>query len=111
MFSSAFIFGLLVLALVVLSVKVRLDNKTIKERAWDGSEAKQSPLSEALTGLLGTAGGIYLSLVMMFSFMEIKLPGKVQFFNMGLEPLAAVSFTLAIIQPFVMRLINLRKRI
>ncbi|MFZ5649092.1 MAG: hypothetical protein ACOY30_15895 [Bacillota bacterium] len=110
MFSPVFIFALAVLALVVLSIKMRLDNKAIKERAWDGSETKSSPLSEALTGLIGTAGGIYISLVMLFSFMELKVPSKIEVFKVGLEPLATVSFALAIVQPFVIRLLQLRKR-
>jgi len=110
MLGAAFIFTLLVLVLLVLSVKVRLDNQAIKERSWDGSETKSSPLSEALTGLIGTAGGIYLSLVMLFSFMELHVPNKVEFFRVGLEPLAAVSFALAIAQPFLIRIVNLRKK-
>ena len=110
MFGSIIIFSLLVLLLLVLSVKVRLENKAIRERSWDGSETKSSPLSQALTGLLGTAGGIYLSLVMMFSFMEFNVPGKVEVFSVGLEPLSAVSFALAIVQPFIIRLVNMRKK-
>lgn len=110
MFSPAFGLGILVFALIILSVKTRLDNKAIKERGWDGSETRPSPISEALTGLLGTAGGIYLSLVMMFSFMELKVPGKLNVFSVGIEPLAAVSFTLAIVQPFITRLLNMRKK-
>lgn len=110
MFSPVFIFILVVLALVVMSVKMRLENKIFRDRAWDGSETKSSPLSEALTGLIGTAGGIYISLVMLFSFMELKVPPKIEVFKVGLEPLAAVSFAMAIIQPFLIRLLQLRKR-
>lgn len=110
MFSPVFIFVLVVLALVLLSIKMRLENRVLKDRAWDGSETKSSPLSEALTGLVGTAGGIYISLVMLFSFMELKVPSKIEVFRMGLEPLAAISFALAIIQPFLIRLLQLRKR-
>ncbi|MFZ5633927.1 MAG: hypothetical protein ACOY40_13880 [Bacillota bacterium] len=110
MFSPVFIFTLVVLALLTLSVRQRVQNMAIRERAWDGSETKPSPLSEALTGLIGTAGGIYLSLVMLFSFMELSVPKKVEVFKIGLEPLAAVSFTLAIIQPFVIRLFKLRNK-
>ena len=110
MFSPAFALGVMVFALIIFSVKIRLDNKAIKERSWDGSETRPSPVSEALTGLLGTAGGIYLSLVMMFSFMELKVPGKVNLFSVAIEPLAAISFTLAIIQPFIIRFLNMRNK-
>lgn len=110
MFSGVFVFTLAVLFLLALSVRQRVLNLAVRERAWDGSETKSSPLSNALTGLIGTAGGIYLSLVMLFSFMELTLPGKVKIFNVGLEPLAAASFVLAIIQPFAIRLWQMRKK-
>lgn len=103
MFSSVFVFALAVFILLVLSVKERLRNRSLKERAWEGMETKSSPLSEALTGLIGTAGGIYLSMVMLFTFMELDVPKKVEFLQIGLEPLAAISFSLAIAQPFFTR--------
>ncbi len=111
MFSPVLIFCLAVTFLLVLSVRQRLVNLELKERAWDGSETKSSPLSNALTGLIGTAGGIYLSLAMLISFMELNVPSKVNVFSIGLEPLAAISFALAIIQPFLIRLWYLRKKI
>lgn len=111
MFSPVAVFALVVFVLLVFSVRQRMQNRVIMERAWDGSETKSSPLSEALTGLIGTAGGIYISLVMLFSFMELNLPEKVEVFRVGLEPLAAVSFALAIIQPFAVRLFKMRDKI
>jgi hypothetical protein len=42
--------------------------------------------------------------------MELKVPGKVNLFSMAIEPLAAISFTLAIIQPFIIRLLNMRNK-
>lgn len=110
MFTGTIILCLVVLALLVLSIRERIRLKNIRERAWDGSETKSSPLSEALTNLIGTAGGIYISLVMLFSFMELQIPNSVQVMNTNLEPLAAVSFGLAIIQPFVVRLFQLRRK-
>lgn len=110
MFNSVFIFALVVFVLLVLSVKERLRNRALKERAWEGMETKSSPLSEALTGLIGTAGGIYLSMVMLFSFMELDVPQKVEFLQIGLEPLAAVSFSLAIVQPFLARVMQMHRK-
>lgn len=111
MFSTVAFFTLLVLALLALSVRQRVRNLDFRERSWDGSETKSSPLSNALTGLIGTAGGIYLSLVMLFSFMELKVPGKVMVFNVGLEPLASLSFAMAIIQPFFIRILGINKKL
>ncbi len=97
-----------VVLLVVLSLRERTRQRIGKERAWDGSETRTSPLSQALTNMIGTAGGIYLSLVMLFSFMEIDMPAKIQFLHMELEPLAAISFVLAILQPFVLKIWQLK---
>ncbi len=110
MFGPVFIFSAVVIVLLVFSVRQRLINHELKTRAWDGSETKTSPLSEALTGLIGTAGGIYLSLAMLISFMELNIPNKVNVFSLKLEPLAAISFALAIAQPFFIRLLHLRKK-
>lgn len=111
MLSGVFVLLLLVLVLMALSVRQRIQNLNLRKRSWDGSETKASPLSNALTGLIGTAGGIYLSMVMLFSFMELNVPGKIMVFSVGLEPMAAVSFALAIIQPFFIRLLEQRKKI
>jgi len=110
MFSPVVFITVLMIVLLALSVRQRIRNRVFRERAWDGSETKSSPISEALTGLIGTAGGIYLSLAMLISFMELNVPNKVNFFSVGLEPMAAVSFTLAIAQPFFIKLLQLRKR-
>jgi hypothetical protein len=99
-----------VLALVILSVRERIRIKEFRERAWDGSETKSSPFSQAIGSLIGTAGGIYLSMIMLFSFMEVQLPGKVNLFRLELEPLAAFSFIIAIIQPFVIKLWQMKQR-
>lgn len=111
MFNGALIFGLLVLALVVLSIRERMRIKIFREKSWDTiGESKASPLSQALTNLIGTAGGIYLSIVMLFTFLEVQVPTRVQLWAVNIEPLATISFGLAILQPFVLRLFQLTRR-
>lgn len=66
------------------------------------SSARSSPLSTAIAQLVGTAGGIYLSLELLFSFL--KIPEN--WWNPStfmVEPLAVISLILAIVQPFVIR--------
>lgn len=99
--------GVIILALFFLlffSLKERIKQKILKERACEGLETKPSPLSDALGQMLATAGGIYLSLVMLFSFIEIEAPDKIILFSLELEPLATVSLFLSILQPFVLKL-------
>jgi hypothetical protein len=74
-------------------------------------DTKPSQLSSAVQGLMATAGGVYLSLVMIVSFLKINIP---QIINVELlreappdltvDPLALVSMMLAIMEPFVLKL-------
>ncbi|MFZ5898036.1 MAG: hypothetical protein ACOYU7_02450 [Bacillota bacterium] len=67
-------------------------------KSWDLNEP--SPLSRAITGLLGVGGGIYLSLQLFISFLEIKVPSLVNLGGMDIDPVATLSLSLAIIQAF-----------
>lgn len=68
---------------------------------WRSVE-RSSPLSTAIAQLVGTAGGIYLSLELLFSFLKIPEDWwKPSTFMV--EPLALISLILAIVQPFVIR--------
>jgi hypothetical protein len=76
-----------------------------RSKSWDTiGESKASPVSNALANLVGTAGGIYLSVVMLITFLELDVPSKVEFLHINLEPLAAISLLIAIVQPFLMKI-------
>lgn len=60
-----------------------------------------SPLSEAVSQIVGIAGGIYVALVLLFSFLEIEFPQQIQIANVTLNPLALCSVLLACMQPIV----------
>lgn len=81
-------------------------------KEWDViGESKSSALSESLAGLVGTAGGIYLSLIMLTTFLEIDLPSRVSLSGVSLEPMAAISFILAILSPYINRMFQGLKRL
>ena len=61
-----------------------------------------SPLSEAMRQLVGMAGGIYLSLVMLTSFLGMTLPDHICLGPMMLDPLAVLAIVLACVQPLVL---------
>ncbi len=92
-----------VLGLVLIATGIVF---SIRERRylsmWRSAKPVSSPLAAALAQLVGTAGGIYLSLELLFSFL--KLPqnwwSSATFL---VEPLAALSLVLAILQPFAIR--------
>jgi len=95
----------LVALLVFFSLRERARWYRYREAHWDIlSESKPSPLSRALTNLIGVAGGIYLTLVIIVAFLEIPVPSRVEIFWFSVEPLAATAVALAIIQPFVLRI-------
>lgn len=112
MVNGLLIFILVSILLVVLSVRERTRLMMLRDKSWDAiGEYQASPLSRAITGLVGTAGGIYLACVLLVTFLEIKVPPLVHIGSVSMEPLAAISIALAIIQPFALRLFELRRRL
>ncbi|AQS59326.1 hypothetical protein [Desulforamulus ferrireducens] len=108
---GSIIIGIVVALLVYLSLRERIRIKRYRKE-WDViGESKVSPLSESLAGLVGTAGGIYLSLVMLTTFLEVEVPSRVSVSVVSVEPMAAISFVLAIVSPFINRLMRGLKRL
>lgn len=83
-----------------------------REKDWGAiGEGKSSPLSQALANLVGVAGGIYLSLVVIATFMEVQLPERIHLGELSMEPLAAVSILMAVAQPYMQRIISAWRKI
>lgn len=94
---------MLLVAGIIISVRER------KYLMMWRSEPASNPFAAALSQLVGTAGGIYLSLELLFSFLKIPENwwNETTFF---VQPLAVISLLLAILQPFGLRVwIKLRK--
>lgn len=103
---TATLLFILTLVLIVFSIRerVRLRASRIRShKSWE-MEPRATPFSEAMINLIGVAGGVYLSLIMLFTFLEVSLPGKISLGGVEVEPLAAFAIGLAIVQPFVLRL-------
>nr|WP_041274580.1 hypothetical protein [Desulforamulus reducens] len=108
---GSIIVGLFATFFVIFSMKERMRVKQMRKE-WDAiGESKSSALSESLAGLVGTAGGIYLSLVMLTTFLEIDVPSRVSISVVSLEPMAAISFILAVLSPFFNRIFYGLKRL
>jgi hypothetical protein len=102
---SLIVFFLIVLFLIIVSVRERVRWQSMRNKNWDIlGDSKSSPLSQAITSMVGTAGGIYLSLIIVQTFLELQIPNFIQVSGVSLEPLATLSIALTIVQPFVMRL-------
>lgn len=101
---SGVILILVIIFLLVLSVRERVRRQMYREKNL--SESKPSPLSQALTNLVGVAGGIYLSLEVISSFVELTIPERLQLGGISMEPIAAVSILMALVQPYFQRIID-----
>lgn len=109
---AVIIFSLVVLLLVVLSLRERMRQRYLREKDWGFiGEAKSSQISQALTNLIGVAGGIYLTLVVMVTFLELQIPERVTFGRISLEPLAAVSILISLAQPYFFKVVNAWRRL
>lgn len=63
-------------------------------------QPQASPVSSALTDLVSTAGGIYLSLILLVSFLKVDVPDKISYFAITVDPLALIALIVTLIQPF-----------
>jgi len=100
---------LTVVTLVVLSVILRMQNKIRAESHKLPEHSKPSLFSEALQELIATAGGIYLSLVLLVTFLQIDLADKWQLYEVKIDPLAFIALSLALLQPLALRFYRLFK--
>ena len=71
-------------------------------RKYRQREQVSSPLSEAITEIVGIAGGIYLALVMAINFLGIVWPEKINLFGSWVDPSAVLAIILACLQPIVL---------
>ncbi|SMC65046.1 hypothetical protein [Sporomusa malonica] len=64
-------------------------------------EPRPSPFSNAVQELVATAGGVYLSLVMIVSFLKLELPERITISILAFDPLAMTAIGVAVIQPLL----------
>jgi hypothetical protein len=72
----------------------------------DINSTKSSPLSQAIQELVGVAGGLYLSMIALISFLKIDIPEKISIFNVSFDPLAFLAITISVLQPIVLRIFS-----
>ena len=85
----------------LLAVSVILRCRRFERMSVRQVESVASPISRAIQATVGYAGGIYMTLVMLVSFLQIEVPDSVVVANgVRVEPLAFIAVILALIQPF-----------
>lgn len=86
---------------ITWSIKVRVKRF---RNILDSMETKPSPLSMAIQELIAVAGGLYLALIMLVSFLKIDVPEKIFVHNISLDPLACIAVIIALFQPLILKL-------
>ncbi|MEW6623226.1 MAG: hypothetical protein AB1420_08885 [Bacillota bacterium] len=108
----SFVLLAVVMILIVLAVREKVKSKRIKIASIGGlpEEVKISPVSQALTELVAIAGGIYLSLLMLTTFLGLELPERLSLAGIELDTVAAIALLITLLQPFMHRILNKFKR-
>jgi hypothetical protein len=73
-------------------------------RAVDSSNVQQTVFSIAVQELVATAGGVYLSLIALVSFLKLDIPEKLAVAGISFDPIALLAIGVAVIQPLWRRL-------
>ncbi|MBS3948265.1 MAG: hypothetical protein KGZ57_08215 [Dethiobacter sp.] len=94
---------LLLLTAVAASLALRVREKSRAQKYEVPEHAQSSPLSQALQELVSTAGGIYLSLVLLTAFLQIDMSKKTLISGKEIDTLAFIALALAVAQPFLLR--------
>lgn len=95
--------GLLALAYLSVAERAKGYQRRLERSEPLPVEPEASVMSQALVELIATAGGIYLALLLVRNFLQINLPERVVFWGLQVEPLAAFSLLLALVQPYLIR--------
>ncbi|MHB1419967.1 MAG: hypothetical protein ACYCX4_10395 [Bacillota bacterium] len=92
------VFLLFLLIMLYWAARMRSRSSGLFRQGKVPDKLLPSPLSRSLAELVGLAGGIYISLLLLVTFLEISLPERIDFLGMKMEPLALLALSIAIIQ-------------
>lgn len=95
---------IVIIILIIWSLWARVALYRINSNNLEQINIKPSPLSQAVQDLIATAGGVYLSIIMLVSFLRIDTPERINFFMVSVDPIALLALTLAVIQPILIKL-------
>lgn len=101
---------LLLAALIAFSIYLRMQNRRRANVFALPEQTKETLFSVALQELVAQAGGVYLSLVLLVSFLQLEVAAKWNIIGIKMEPLAFLSLLVAILQPFVLKTYRMLRR-
>jgi hypothetical protein len=94
-------FGVIIFILFFLAIRIKISLKRRREMGYP-ENAVDSLASLAIGELVAVAGGIYVSLLLLSSFLEITMPERMYFYGWSVDYLAAIAIILALIQPIIL---------
>jgi len=101
---------ILIVVLIVFAVKEKVEQKIKATPFYEmPEEAKSSPVSQALTELVAIAGGIYVALLLITTFLGLELPPKVRIISIEFDTIAGIALFLAVVQPFILKILKFIK--
>lgn len=103
----SWVIAIIILVLCYFSIRRRLRIKSmtfLKEGASRTAVSPvSSPLADSIKELVGVAGGIYVAVTALASFLKITLPSKATIAGIEFDPIAAIAILIAVIQPYLSR--------
>ncbi|KUO52269.1 MAG: hypothetical protein APF76_04330 [Desulfitibacter sp. BRH_c19] len=96
---------LLIVVLIGFAVREKVKHK-VRTSSASGipEEIKSSPVSQALAELVAIAGGVYLSLLMLTTFLGLELPSKMKLVSVEIDTIAGIALILTLAQPFILKI-------
>lgn len=85
--------------IVALGTVLRARKLAVRQSSEE-TAPRESPYSAALKSMIGVAGGLYISLVALTTFLGLQVPSRVNLFGGSVDPLAVLSLLLALVQSF-----------
>nr|WP_092067765.1 hypothetical protein [Dendrosporobacter quercicolus]NSL46763.1 hypothetical protein [Dendrosporobacter quercicolus DSM 1736]SDL63158.1 hypothetical protein SAMN04488502_101401 [Dendrosporobacter quercicolus] len=98
--------SLATLLLLCIGIACSIGFRIYRYREISGHESKASPLSLAIQEIVAVSGGVYLSLVMLTSFLKLDIPARITLSSIAIDPLALTAICLAMIQPLFFKFIK-----
>lgn len=98
---------LILVFFICLAIVMKVRSKTMSRSGQAfPAETKESLVSRAIAELVATAGGIYVSLLLAFSFLDLAVPGKITLVGLQIDALAGISLAVALLQPIIVGIIK-----
>jgi hypothetical protein len=98
--------SLATLLLLCIGIASSIGLRVYRYRQIIDHETKSSPLSLAIQEIVAVSGGVYLSLVMLTSFLKLDIPERISLSTIAIDPLALTAICLAMIQPLFFKFIK-----